>query len=96
MLTYLEEMMEIRDPRGNLRKQQHTQVTKALEQVTDDRVLKVVCLLSEASLQIDKANIADQVLCMKLFQNIIANVDKFTDPTVSAMFERDLYEYQEH
>jgi hypothetical protein len=96
MLTYLEEMMEGRDPRGALRKKQHASVINALEQVTDDRVLKVVCLLSEASLQIDKASIADQVLCMKLFQNVIANVDQFTDPTVSAMFERDLHEYQQH
>ena len=96
MLTYLEEIMEERDPRGKLRKKQHSQVTCALEQVTDDRVLKVVCLLSEASLQINKASISDQVLCMKLIQNIIANIDQFTDPSVSAMFERDLYEYQEH
>ena len=96
MLTYLEEMMEKRDPRGVLRKKQHVHVIDALTKVTDDSVLKVVCLLSEASLQINNASLGDQVLCMKLFQNIIANVDQFTDPSVSAMFERDLHEYQEH
>jgi predicted membrane GTPase involved in stress response len=96
MLTYLEEIMEGRDPRGTLRKKQHASVMDALEQVTDDRVLKVVCLLSEASLQISKAEVSDQVLCMKLLQNIIVNIDQFTEPPVAAMFERDLYEYQEH
>jgi len=96
MLTYLEEIMEGKDPRSKLRKKQHRVIQNALEQVTDDRVLRVVCLLSEASIQIHQAPIAEQVLCMKLLQNIINNVDQFTDPSVSAMFERDLYEYNEH
>ena len=96
MLTYLEEIMEKKDPRGKLRKKQHSVMQDALEQVTDDNVLQVVCLLSEASMQIFKAPIAEQVLCMKLLQNIIHNVDQFTDPSVAAMFERDLYEHNEH
>jgi hypothetical protein len=96
MLTYLEEIMEQRDPRGKLRKQQSAFIENVLEQVTEDIVLKVVCLLSESSFQISKASIDDQVLCMKLLQNVIGNIDQFAAPHVAAMFERDLYEYQEH
>lgn len=96
MLTYLEEVMEGKDPRGKLRKQQHKLVEQALEQVTDDRVLKVVCLLSEASMQMNQASAAEQVLCVKLLENIIHNVDQFVEPPVAAMFERDLFQHEQH
>lgn len=96
MLTYLEEIMEGRDPRAKLRKKQHALMKEALEKVTDDSVLKVVCLLSEASMLIHRANTPEQVLCMKLLQNIIHNVDQFAEAPVAAMFERDLYEREQH
>ena len=96
MQTYLEEIVENMDPKGKIRREQHRLLTDVLEVVTDNRFLKVVCLLSEASMQIREMDVHEQVLSGKLIHNIVHNIGEFTEPSVAAMFERDLFDIDQH
>ena len=96
MLTYLEEIVNERDPTNDLRGEQHLLLQQSLEMITDDRLLKVVCLLSEATIQIKECPVNEQVLCTQVLHNVIINISTYTEPSVAAIFERDLYNHEQH
>ena len=97
MPTYLESQIEKIDPDGVIREEQHLWLEKALAPVTQSEVLKVMCLLSEASGLIKECtDNSDQALCAEMLHNMVLNIENFTDPAVAAMFERNLYGTIQH
>ena len=97
MPTYLESNIEKIDPDGKIREEQHHWLEKALAPVTDSEVLKVVCLLSEASNLIKQcSSTSDQAMCTEMLHNMVLNVENYTEPAVAAMFERNLYGGTQH
>lgn len=97
MPTYLEKQIEIIDPEGKIREEQHLWLEKALAPVTDSEVLKVMCLLSEASnLIMQCTRTSDQAMCTEMLHNMVLNIENFTDPAVAAMFTRNLYGTTQH
>lgn len=97
MPTFLESNIEKMDPDETIRKEQHLYLEKALAPVTDNEVLKVMCLLSEATNLIEQCtDTSEQAMCAEMLHNMVLNIDNFTEPAVAAMFTRNLYESTEH
>ena len=47
-------------------------------------------------MQIREMDVHEQVLSGKLIHNIVHNIGEFTEPSVAAMFERDLFDIDQH
>ena len=92
MPTFLELQIAKLDPDGDIREEQHLWLGKALAPVTNSEVLKVMCLLSEASELIKQCTCTtDQAICAEMIHNLVLNIENYTEPAVAAMFERNLY-----
>ena len=97
MPTFLELHIKKLDPDETIRDQQHYMLAKALAPLVDNEVLKVMCLLSEVSELISKCStISDQAMCTEMLHNLILNIENYTEPTVAAMFERNLFGGTQH